>query len=137
MGSKDTTIIIWNTTNWQVIFKLKGHNNTVSTLVLLNNEIFASASWDRTIIFWNILTGNKIKTLLNAHDDQIWSLEKLENGLFASGSKDHTIKIWSYSFSNISAKSTTTNASISYFNFKFFKIFLSILLVRINFFLNK
>ena len=53
----------------------------------------ANGSDNKTIIIWDIKSGNKLTTLIG-HTDWVWSLVVLPNGLLASGSYDSTIKRW-------------------------------------------
>ena len=46
----------------QLIAELKGHLNSVTSLCVTENNILLSASRDKTVILWNLLTGEQIKT---------------------------------------------------------------------------
>jgi WD40 repeat protein len=94
-GSRDNTIIIWNTTNGHKIKTLTGHNHSVTYLVALlpaDSLLLASASGDSSIKIWNITNG-KIMNSLNDHSDGVACLTVLPNGYLASGSFKE-IKIW-------------------------------------------
>jgi len=63
---------------------------------LLDDNLLASSSWDKTIKIWNYKKGKKLKTL-KGHYGGIFSLTKIPNlNLLVSGSWDNTIKIWNY-----------------------------------------
>jgi len=59
----------------------------------LNDEIFCSGSFDKTIKFWNIKKGKCIQTL-KGHQGNVICLIKLKDNSFASCSNDQTIIIW-------------------------------------------
>ena len=42
---------------------LKGHSDSINCLVKMNVNTIASASYDKTIKIWDIITGNCLKTL--------------------------------------------------------------------------
>ena len=62
-----------------------------------NDEIFFSASDDKTIRVWDASTGMLVKTF-NGHTQCITHLSHLhhyDNSIIISGSDDHTIRLWS------------------------------------------
>lgn len=74
---------------------LKGHKNSVSSLIQLKNGNLVSGSFDNTIKIWDIEKEQCIQTLSD-HTASVRSLcllSKYANG-FASASDDKTIKIW-------------------------------------------
>ena len=62
-GYKDSTIIIWKNSTLTENTKLNGHNDSVESLTLFNNDLLASGSCDSTIKIWNLTTASAIKTL--------------------------------------------------------------------------
>ena len=92
-GSSDNSIKIWDLINWRCIYTLEGHENTISSLVLLRNEFIGSSSWDGTCKIWNLETRNCVYTL-KLHKDIVWCLIELKNGNLASCSNDKSIIIW-------------------------------------------
>jgi WD40 repeat protein len=94
----DSTVRIWNLTNFEEKYVLRGHANNVFGLKLLENDILASASEDNTIKLWNITNGS-LKRTLSSHTAVIyWSLDFFdeESKLLMSGSVDRTIKFWNF-----------------------------------------
>lgn len=89
-GSWDSTAKVWNKSG-EVLFDLKGHENSVWSVKFLNEREFLTCGADRTIRKWN---GNKQVKVFIAHDDVVRDLLLLPNGDFASCSNDSTIKIW-------------------------------------------
>ena len=92
-GSSDNSIKIWDLINWGYIYSLEGHENTISSLVMLKNEFIGSSSWDNTCKIWNLETRNCIYTL-TGHKDIVWSIIELRNGGLATCSNDKNIIIW-------------------------------------------
>ncbi len=102
-GSNDHTIKVWNIkiyTNINVIYTLKKHTNSVTCLVLLNNNqsSFASGSLDGTIKIWNTscikqlkcdinlvlikdLKGKRVKLLIALNDFILASTSDDKNGI--------------------------------------------------------
>ena len=56
-GSLDSTIKIWNISDWTNTKTLTGHTGTVYILLKLNENEIASGSLDKTIKIWNLTTG--------------------------------------------------------------------------------
>jgi U3 small nucleolar RNA-associated protein 15 len=52
-----------------------------------------SASDDKTLCLWDILTSQRVGTF-SGHGDYIRSLCIIDRNMFASGSYDHTVRIW-------------------------------------------
>lgn len=61
-----------------------GHSNSVFALQLSGNYLF-SGSADTSIICWNVLNGDKLRTF-NGHIDEVHSLLLVENFLYSGGS---------------------------------------------------
>lgn len=57
-ASKDTTVKIWNTTDWNLIATFTGHMGSVYTIEQINDTTMASSSFDTSIQVWTI---NKVK----------------------------------------------------------------------------
>ena len=92
-GSSDNSIKIWDLINWRCIYTLEGHENTISSLVMLKNEFIASSSWDSTCKIWNLETRNCVYTL-TGHKDIVWCVIELKNGNLATCSNDKSIIVW-------------------------------------------
>jgi WD40 repeat protein len=89
------SILIWNTTSWQILNTLIGHERIVTCIENVLDDVLATGSFDRTIRFWNTTTGRNTKTL-NREIDLTQCLLFLDSGHLASGEKDSFIKIWNF-----------------------------------------
>jgi len=65
----------------------------INSLEISTNDILISGSADKTIKFWNIQTGQCIRTL-NGHENDVRCFQMIGNEILLSGSDDKTIKIW-------------------------------------------
>jgi WD40 repeat protein len=91
---------------------LIGHNHTVSSIVVVQDNVLASASSDKTIKLWNISKETVIKTL-SGHTDEIVSLEiSRDRNYLISGSKEGNIIIWDISKAIIDKILTGHNESV-------------------------
>ena len=92
-GSSDNTIKIWDLINLKYLYSLEGHENTISSIIVLKNGLLGSSSWDNTSKIWNLNTRSCIYNLIG-HKDIVWNILELKNGNFATCSNDKTIIIW-------------------------------------------
>jgi WD40 repeat protein len=72
---------------------LEGHSKSVRTICQINNNFFASGSFDKTIKIWDIFNFTCVHTIY-AHKDLILTIIRRSNGEIISCSNDHEIKIW-------------------------------------------
>ena len=101
-GADDMKIKIWkkignnenNINNeWTVIKEYIGHRHSIRTLCKINEDTFASGSFDGSIKIWNLNENDFIQSL-EGHKSYVISIIKIKNGDLVSCSNDHTIKIW-------------------------------------------
>ena len=60
-GAEDSMIIIWKAKEWSLLFRLKGHKDSVYDIAIHSTgKILASVGKDRKIILWNLINGTKI-----------------------------------------------------------------------------
>ena len=91
-GSADKSVIIWNTSDGQIIRKLINHSAEVYSLcVLENGKKLASGSY-KEISIWDLDNGHLLKTL-TGYFYHVYSLVQLENGCLVS-SGGFSINIW-------------------------------------------
>ena len=81
--------------DWQRLSTLTDHGDWVSDLVIdPTGTILISASFDRTIQFWNLQSGESLK-ILSEHSSPVCAIAlSRDQGWLVSGSWDRTIKIW-------------------------------------------
>ena len=73
----------------------KGHTDLVSSVILLNDELFLTSSHDKTCKLWEISTGKCIKTFVgHTNRVNIIALSPSNPQQFISISIDKTCKIW-------------------------------------------
>jgi transcription initiation factor TFIID subunit 5 len=60
----------------------------------LSARAVASAGEDKSIVLWDIASGQKIRTLVG-HTKTVWSVNFSQEGaVLASGSADQTVRLW-------------------------------------------
>jgi len=105
------SIKIWKKTNesrFEFLKELTGRIDLIRKFVILSNNMFASASEDKTIRIWDQTELECIR-VLTGHTKIIMDLAILDNGNFVSVSIDQTAIIWdSFSFSRISTLTTAS-----------------------------
>ena len=91
VGSENTITVLKNNENIRCLFD---HEYDVRDLCVINENYFASASFDNTIKIWEINNFNCLQTL-KGHSSNVINVIKLkESEDLASCSTDNTIKIW-------------------------------------------
>ena len=94
-GSDDSTVIIWNLIEKRLEKVLNGHTDNV-TGVSTDDSIIVSVSWDSCIIIWDLLSGNRIKSLLLSKNT--FNCISLNREVYVIGSKNKGISFMSQSF---------------------------------------
>ena len=80
-GDKEGSIIIWNWLKGDIVNILSGHASTLSfnSLDLFDERTLISGSWDKTIKFWNISSGQLIQSInVNISISSLVMLKKSE-----------------------------------------------------------
>ena len=72
---------------------LVGHNSTISKILVDNQNIGISASYDASLLVWNLDTKECAQGLFNAHKDPIVEFE-WRNSLVVSGDRGGSMAIW-------------------------------------------
>ncbi|MEO5887553.1 MAG: WD40 repeat domain-containing protein, partial [Anaerolineales bacterium] len=75
---------------------LSEHADTVSSVAWSADGRLASASWDNTVILWDLSTGEPAQTL-KGHTYYVYSVAWSADGRLASGSVDNTVILWDLS----------------------------------------
>ena len=74
---------------------LRGHKSGVVSIALSPDDVYvASASWDKTVLLWEVATGQLLREM-QRHTGEVLVLAWLRNGeCIVSGSKDKTLRTW-------------------------------------------
>ena len=92
--SGSENICVWSAEDFFVTPKiLNEHKRYIRAICQIDDNYFATGSFDKTIKIWNIKDFTVVQTI-NAHDSNIICLIKLKNNKLVSCSNDMTIKIW-------------------------------------------
>jgi WD repeat/SOCS box-containing protein 1 len=84
-GGADSQVFLWKVSGWSVLFRMKGHLNTVSALSFSpDGALLASASHDTTVVIWNTATGQSLQ--------QLCHMVPMPRPIFASGYNDHFVR---------------------------------------------
>lgn len=95
-GSDDQTIKLWNYLNGDLLQTLPTLSRVFSLILLDNNE-FASGSSDDLIKIWSDafqIPINEMPRILQGHENYVLCMTKISNEALVSGSQDRTVKIW-------------------------------------------
>lgn len=96
-GSADRTVRVCWVDSGNLFFQIHAHQGWVQSVVWSpDSQQLVSASYDKTITFWNASTGRRIGQPCTGHTDWIRSLAISFDGSFiATGSDDNTVRLWS------------------------------------------
>jgi WD40 repeat protein len=92
----ETTVKIWDTSNWQCLQTLSGHHGWIMTVAFSPNRDhqLITGSCDRTIKRWDLQTGECLQTYYE-HTNWVWSIAYSQDGQsMISAGEDGTINIW-------------------------------------------
>lgn len=98
--STDRTAKFFDLVSGTTTIKLSGHTNIISSCSITNDERkFATASWDKRILLWDVATGmyrsQGPTPLKGGHDGSISCCDFSSDGLFlVSGSYDMSVIVW-------------------------------------------
>jgi len=92
-GSRDRTIMLWNTHTGDKLHLLKGHKEAVASVALsADGRILASGSLDGTARLWNVQKGRLFRTLKGSTKSVSLNADGLI--LATANYDDGTIKLW-------------------------------------------
>jgi WD40 repeat protein len=95
------SINIYSLDKGSLIASLQGHTGAVwNLLLLIQNNLMASASNDGTIRLWN-LTSNTNKFIFRGHSTGVVGLKQVSIDVLASGGYDAMVKLWNITSGNI------------------------------------
>lgn len=95
-GARDRSLKVWDPETWCARSLHPPHYDGVTSIAVASQrQRFYSASRDRSIKEWDLISGSNITHALHVHGDWITALvvSESEEVLF-SASKDSTIKVW-------------------------------------------
>ena len=93
-GGYDCIVRVWDIKTAQCTLALKGHTDSIFSLLLLPDGRLVSGSSDKSIKIWN-LKAKKCEATLTGHLGGVLSMVWVgASGVFVSASIDHTIKVW-------------------------------------------
>ena len=94
-GGYDCAIRVWDIKSAQCTHTLKGHTDSIFSLLLLPDGRLVSGSSDKSIKVWNLKT-RKCEATLTGHLGGILAMVWVQAlGVMVSASIDHTLKVWS------------------------------------------
>lgn len=95
-GGEDHILRLWNVTEKCEIGVLKGHDDSINSLLFSSDEIIVSAGSDKTIRIWSLSQKNCIH-IITGHEDVVNSIcMSSDNRYLISASSDRTVRLWSW-----------------------------------------
>ncbi len=91
---KNGSIQIWNIETEELEVKLEGHTRNVYDLKLFNHSVLISASYDKTVRFWNLESGAEIENKRIEEGAPIGKVEILNDKEIAIGNREGNIMIF-------------------------------------------
>lgn len=92
---KDGRVRVWDTATGALRHTLEGHSDVIGALVSHpTDDLFASASADKTVRVWRWSSGESVDTL-EGHTTSVRSLAA-SAAFIVSGSADKTVRVWSW-----------------------------------------
>ncbi len=94
-ASRDYVLLLWDLKEMRLVRELKGHQKKVNSVCLSHDgRLAASGGDDRTVRFWDTLTGEEIAQW-TAHEGPVRAVcfSRDARNLF-SGGADHKVKVW-------------------------------------------
>lgn len=94
-GAGDNSLKVWDLQDWENIWILEGHSETVNCVCITpDGRKAVSGSADNTIKVWDLQSGECIRTL-EGHDRTVLCIRITPDGKKAiSGSEDRTLREW-------------------------------------------
>ncbi|KAG2087803.1 WD40-repeat-containing domain protein [Suillus discolor] len=89
-------IRVWSPDNAELLFDINAHSDWIGNIVWSpDSQQLVSASYDKTIKFWDLANGFQIGQACTGHNDKIYSLAISSDGSFiATASEDKTVRLW-------------------------------------------
>jgi WD40 repeat protein len=114
-ANPDCSIRAWNPTTLKCLKNLKGHKDTVTSLLPMKDGVtLLSSSFENHILIWNMNTGKLFNKVTN-HSKRINVLHHLkDNARFISAGDDKIFTVWKiiYDYSNELKKRIVSNCEV-------------------------
>ena len=96
-GTSENNISLWEIDKLMDTssYNFNGHSLWINSIVKCDEQYFASASNDASIIIWDF-DNRKEHKILEGHNNSILCMIKLNDGRLCSGAADNMIKIWDW-----------------------------------------
>ena len=96
VACENNIIYLWDMKTFKIKAQLKEHTSKVVSMASTPlDNILLSCSYDKSIILWDFLTGDKLYVLSKQHTEPVFSMDISSNGLYlATGGEDKFIIIW-------------------------------------------
>ncbi|MCM3872315.1 MAG: caspase family protein [Pyrinomonadaceae bacterium] len=92
-GTEDGNIDIWDRATGRELRTLRGHDDTITSLIFAGPDILASGARDSTVRLWNIRTGELLHTfLVGLPDTGVSIASAVADGLLICASYEGTIR---------------------------------------------
>ena len=95
---------------------LTGHKGSVSKVKVDSNGVGISASYDASLLVWDLSTKECLQGLFKGHKDAITTFEWY-NSLLVSGARDGSIAIWDINTGKAIKKTAAHEGAVSKFKF--------------------
>eukprot|EP01134_Creolimax_fragrantissima_P001216 CFRG1216T1 len=93
-GSWDKSILVWDTSNFTVLYNLIGHSDYIKSLCIMGNVLFSGGA-DKTLIQWDLSTGKRVRTFQRLHRRSIEAIcVGPDADIVYTASSDGTIRMW-------------------------------------------
>jgi WD40 repeat protein len=100
LASTYDNLMIYKYSTGDLVNSLNGHNDSVESIEILNEQFIASGSLDEKVIIWDLKT-NLSKFTFTGHHSSVKCLKRISPKLLASADSNGSIIIWDWSTGKI------------------------------------
>ncbi len=95
-GNNDRTVRVWNISSKSLVLTLTGHTNAVETVCFSpDSKYVVSGSADGTVKFWDLATGENVKTYPRSFVEFVTAIKFSHDGKYlVCGKTDKIIGLW-------------------------------------------